>query len=182
VLEHDLPHADVELTLDGKRRKAKSAIAVKDCPKCFGMVPSNAKVCPYCSHPFVAADSSQGRELVERDGELVEVRPEVLAEEERQRARKRLAGVTWALACEQAAAGCGDREECARELNGWLRRRYGKREYMPVAALREAYAEVETMLDEERARRAMLAPAVATAPTVPRLVFAAPAVEELAAW
>lgn len=182
VLEHDLPHADVELTLDGRKRRAKSSISVKECRKCFGAVPSNARVCPYCSHPFGATDSAEGRELVERDGELVEVRPEVLAEEERQRARKRLAGVTWALACEQAVAGCGGREECARELNGWLRRKFGKREHMGLQDLRVAYDLVTTMLDEERARRAMLAPAVATAPTVPRLVFAAPAVEEVAAW
>ena len=160
VLEHDLPHADVELTLEGKKRKAKSAIAVKDCRQCFGMIPSNAKVCPYCGCVFGTADSAEGRELVERDGQLVEVRPEVLAEEERQRARKRLAGVTWALACEQAVAGCG-REECARELNGWLRRKFGKREYMGLQDLRVAYDLVAKMLDEERARRAMLAPAVA---------------------
>ena len=178
VLEHDLPHADVELTLDGRKRKAKSSIAVKDCRQCFGMIPSNAKVCPYCGCVFGTADSAEGRELVERDGQLVEVRPEVLAEEERQRARKRLAGVTWALACEQSAAGRGDREENARELNGWLRRRYGKREYMTTAALREAHAEVEKMLDEEVARREMLAPVAARSARR----FEAPAVEEVAAW
>ena len=177
VLEHDLPHADRELTLEGKKRRAKSNIAVKDCRQCFGMIPSNAKICPYCGCVFGETNSGEGRELVERDGQLVEVRPEVLAEEERQRARKRLAGVTWALACEQSAAGRGDREENARELNGWLRRRYGKREYMPVAALREAHAEVEKMLDEEVARREMLAPAATP------LRFEAPPVAALeAAW
>lgn len=180
VLEHGLPQDDREYSLEGRKRRARSQISVKECRQCFGAIPVASKVCPYCGAVLAMADSSKGREIEERDGELVEVRPEVLAEQERATWRKRLAGVTWALACAQSAAGCGDREECARQLNGWLRRKFGKRECMPVAALRKAYAEVEKMLDEER--RAMLAPATATAPAVPRLVFAAPAVEELAAW
>lgn len=185
VLEHDLPHADREFTLEGRKRRAKSSIAVKECRQCFGAIPSNAQVCPYCGAVLVKADASKGRELVERDGQLVEVRPEVLAEEERQRQRKRLAGVTWALACAQAETArrnglYASNEDNARELNGWLRRRYGKREYMPVEALREAYAEVERMLEAETA--AATAGADPALPEAPPRRFEAPAVEEVAAW
>ncbi len=185
VLEHDLPHADRELTLEGRKRKAKSAISIKECRQCFGAIPSNAQVCPYCGAVLVKADASKGRDLVERDGQLVEVRPEVLAEEERQRQRKRLAGATWALACAQTETArrnglYASNEDNARELNGWLRRRYGKREYMPVEALREAYAEVERMLEAETA--AATAGADPALPEAPPRRFEAPPVEEVVAW
>ena len=193
VLEHDLPHADREFTLEGRKRRAKSSIAVKECRQCFGMIPSNAQVCPYCGAVLVKADSSKGREVEERAGELVEVRPEVLAEEERQRARKRLAGVTWELAClraeEQERNGLyGGREDNARELNSWLRHRYGKREYMTIEALREAYEKVAELRDLEvsaiEARKHDLDAAWdgPPAPPAPRR-FEAPALaEEAPAW
>lgn len=184
VLEHDLPHADRELTLEGRKKRAKSSISVKECRQCFGAIPSNAQVCPYCGAVLVKADASKGRELVERDGQLVEVRPEVLAEEERQRARKRLAGVTWALACAQAEAQqraglYGDREEHARELNGWLRRKFGKREYMGIPDLRVAYELVAKMLEEEQA---LASAGSDPAPAPPPRRFAAPVIEEAPAW
>jgi len=78
VLEHDLPHADWEITLEGRKKKTKANVSVKECPQCFAACSSNAKTCFFCGHPFVAADSSKGREVEERDGQLVEVRADAL--------------------------------------------------------------------------------------------------------
>ena len=79
VLDHDLPHADWEITLDGKKKKAKQSVAIKECPSCFAACPSNAKVCFFCQHPFVDdTDSSAGDPLEERAGDLVEIRADAL--------------------------------------------------------------------------------------------------------
>lgn len=78
VLEHDLPQADWEFSLDGKKRRAKSKVSVKECPVCFGAVPSQARTCTYCGNPFVAADSECGEPPSERDGQLVEVKVDSL--------------------------------------------------------------------------------------------------------
>lgn len=74
VVEHDLPHADWEITLDGKKKRAKQSISVKECPRCFGAIPSASKVCSYCGHVFAAADADEGDELAERDGRLALVK------------------------------------------------------------------------------------------------------------
>lgn len=71
VLEHDLPHADWEITLDGKKKRAKQSVSIKECPRCFGAIPSVAKVCSYCGHVFETTRSDDGDELAERDGRLV---------------------------------------------------------------------------------------------------------------
>ncbi len=71
VLEHDLPHADWEVSLDGKKKRAKPAVSIKECPRCFGAIPSTSKVCAYCGHVFEATSSDEGDELSERDGRLV---------------------------------------------------------------------------------------------------------------
>lgn len=70
VLEHDLPHADWEITLEGKKKRAKPSISVKECPRCFGAIPSIAKVCSYCGHVFASTSADEGDELAERDGRL----------------------------------------------------------------------------------------------------------------
>lgn len=74
VLEHDLPHADWEISLEGKKKRAKQSISIKECPRCFGAIPSSAKVCSYCGHVFASTDADKGDELAERDGRLALVR------------------------------------------------------------------------------------------------------------
>lgn len=79
VLDHDLPHADWEITLDGKKKKAKQSVAIKECPSCFAACPSNARTCFFCQHPFTDdTDSSAGDPLEERAGDLVEIRADAL--------------------------------------------------------------------------------------------------------
>lgn len=74
ALEHGLPQDDREYSLEGKKKRAKSAVSVKECPKCFAALPSSAKVCSFCGHSFVETSSDAGEPLRERDGQLVEMR------------------------------------------------------------------------------------------------------------
>lgn len=100
VLEHDLPHADWELSLEGKK-KAKNKISVKECPACFGAVPSNAPICPFCGTPFGAADATLGRELSEADGVLVEVHENELRALKRLNESTRAELARWANAVDR---------------------------------------------------------------------------------
>lgn len=78
VLEHGLPQEDREYSLEGRKKRAKSAVSVKECPICFGALPSQTRVCTYCGHAFVATSSAEGEALSERDGQLVEMRVDAL--------------------------------------------------------------------------------------------------------
>lgn len=81
ALEHGLPQDDREYSLDGKKKRAKQAVSVKECPKCFAALPSSAKVCFFCGHSFAeAVDPDAGKLLEERDGDLVEMRANALRE------------------------------------------------------------------------------------------------------
>ena len=96
VLEHDLPQADWEITLEGRRKKEKAKVSVKECPTCFGAIPSNARVCCYCGHPFGESDASKGGTPGERDGQLVEVKADALRALQRQTADARHELQAWA--------------------------------------------------------------------------------------
>lgn len=79
VLDHDLPHADWEITLEGRKKKTKCAVSVKECPTCFAACASNAHVCFFCGHPFgEGTDSKKVGTPEEADGNLVEVRADAL--------------------------------------------------------------------------------------------------------
>lgn len=116
VLEHDLPHADWEISLEGRSKK-KPSITVKECPKCFGAIPSSASVCTYCGTPFGGADAP-GRELSEVDGQLVEVHENDLRALKRMNEATRAELGRWALAVDrhyQLAPGTTNRE-CMRKF------------------------------------------------------------------
>jgi superfamily II DNA or RNA helicase len=93
VRRHGLPTDAVEWSLDSvKRKKGKADSPVKQCPACAALMAVAAKVCGACGTVFpapdagVAADADGGRV---RDGELVELTPEMMAEI-RQRKRREL--------------------------------------------------------------------------------------------
>lgn len=74
---HGLPDAIRSWSLDGKAARLKQDGDIpkaKRCPGCYGMIESFHAKCPFCGHEFTG---SGGREVEERDGELVEVRQEV---------------------------------------------------------------------------------------------------------
>lgn len=96
VLEHDLPQADWEFSLDGKKKRAKAAVSVKECPTCFGALPSQTRVCTYCGHPFVSTSAEEGAPPGERDGQLVEVKVDSLRALQRQTQAARHELQEWA--------------------------------------------------------------------------------------
>lgn len=73
-MRHGRPDDDFAWTLAGRKRAKKAdddedSVKVKTCPKCFAAVLSFKAACA-CGHRFHTGD---GREVEQRDGELVEV-------------------------------------------------------------------------------------------------------------
>lgn len=68
---HGLPDDDRQWTLEGRRRKNKEAAEcpVKQCPRCYAMLPAAAFECKWCAFKFVL----QSRNVDQIDGELAEV-------------------------------------------------------------------------------------------------------------
>lgn len=166
VLEHDLPHADWEITLEGKKKRAKApSVSVKECPKCFAAVASNAATCFFCGHPFVESDASKGKEPRERDGQLVEVRADALRALKLQTAPLRAELQDWAQRVdERHGLEPGT-------TNRWCKHTFRKsRSEMTVeelAKVRAWFLSSEPWLDE---------------PPPPRLLFSPPQFEEVATW
>ena len=84
---HGLPHApqDWSLSGDDPAAKRKRAASVRICASCFCALPSQAKTCSECGYEFPA----KPREIEQRDGELAEVTPEMLAKRAERREQGR---------------------------------------------------------------------------------------------
>jgi len=83
VLEHGLPQQDRTFSLESSRkaRGGPSSAPVRTCPECCAVLPLCARVCPECGESL-----GQRREVPdEREGTLVEVRPEDLKRREFER-------------------------------------------------------------------------------------------------
>ena len=50
--KHGLPDEDRNWTLQGKPKKEKNQIGIRECPACFRVVESGITICPYCGHVF----------------------------------------------------------------------------------------------------------------------------------
>lgn len=80
VFTHGFPQDPREWTLDAKPKKGGKTPAVTECPSCYACHPP-APVCPCCGHEYRREAVASGPE--ERDGELVELDPEILRREQR---------------------------------------------------------------------------------------------------
>lgn len=76
ALEHGLPQAPREWSLEGKRKRdaAKRLSPVATCHGCRAVLPVGTRVCPACGTELVASGGSRAP-LEEAPGELVELRP-----------------------------------------------------------------------------------------------------------
>ena len=74
---HGLPDEPRQWTLAGDdgEAKRKPGAGVRICASCFRALPAQARVCSECGYEFPA----KPREIEQRDGELAEVTPEMLA-------------------------------------------------------------------------------------------------------
>jgi DNA repair protein RadD len=66
-----------ELTADVIKKKKVDAPGIRVCPKCFAASPARALMCVECKHVF---EVRPRQNLEERDGELVELTPQQIAE------------------------------------------------------------------------------------------------------
>ena len=84
---HGLPDDSRQWTLAGDdgEAKRKPGAGVRFCAHCFCALPSQAKACSECGYEFPA----KPREIEQRDGELAEVTPEMLAKRAERREQGR---------------------------------------------------------------------------------------------
>jgi len=79
VVEHGLPDADREWSLEGKKPQVRTEhdeFALKACVSCFEVFPRFKPACPHCGHRPTPA----GRDRPEQvDGDLTEYSPELVA-------------------------------------------------------------------------------------------------------
>jgi superfamily II DNA or RNA helicase len=90
VKRHGFPDDDRAWSLDAGRRARRAADTdeappVKQCPACFAMNRAHVHSCSECGHVFEV----RSREIAERDGELVEMTPEMIAQERARREARR---------------------------------------------------------------------------------------------
>ena len=93
VRRHGLPTDDVEWSLDGlKRKKGKSTPApTKICMGCRAHLALQALVCPECGQAVGGDEkggAARGNQIIERDGVLVEMSPEMIAARRKQRGQE----------------------------------------------------------------------------------------------
>jgi superfamily II DNA or RNA helicase len=94
VERHGFPDEDREWSLDAAKRKRKRADdedngpAIRQCPSCFAINRAGVPVCAECGHVF----ASKTRKVDEREGELIELTPEMIAAERAKRERRREEG------------------------------------------------------------------------------------------
>src|ERR1019366_6795109 len=67
------------LTMDTERRKKKPAPSIRVCPKCFAASPARAIVCVECGAVF---EVKPRQEVIEKDGELIELTAEQIAKKQ----------------------------------------------------------------------------------------------------
>lgn len=67
---------DWQLTYDEEHRKRQSAVSVRVCQRCFCALPSGTPRCPECGFEFPL----KPRQVEQRDGELIELTAEQIAE------------------------------------------------------------------------------------------------------
>jgi superfamily II DNA or RNA helicase len=76
VLEHNLPDAAREWTLDGRPKRTTAAI--RQCPQCYAVFAASLR-CPACGYTLASqSDRHTRRPRPEQDGELVELSAERL--------------------------------------------------------------------------------------------------------
>lgn len=96
VIRHDLPDAEREWSLDGRKRKRAANdnepdVKIRTCPKCFAITPP-VNICPVCGHAY----EIKTRRIEEVDGQLVEISAEDREHIKRQQQKKQASAKTVA--------------------------------------------------------------------------------------
>lgn len=62
---HGLPDDDREWTLEGRKKREKSKVTVRECPVCFAVNPATERVCKYCGAQLVEEKPKQNKKVVD---------------------------------------------------------------------------------------------------------------------
>lgn len=62
---HGLPDDDREWSLEGKKKREKTKISVRECPICFAVNPATERVCKYCGAQLISEKEEQERKVVD---------------------------------------------------------------------------------------------------------------------
>ena len=76
---HGLPQEQREWSLDGRVRREARAVVPVMCPSCYAMLPTGTRTCPECGCSISLGEAREGREIDQRDGELIELTAEMIA-------------------------------------------------------------------------------------------------------
>lgn len=79
VYNHGLPDDEREWTLSQKKKREKETVKIKECEKCYKVIPNSSTVCKYCGHIF-QKNQTEKKEKETVDLELEKItRNEILA-------------------------------------------------------------------------------------------------------
>lgn len=69
VTAHGLPDQHIEWDLNqGRIKTAANEVKIKTCPECYGVIPRNTLICPYCEYDFTAeVKAQQEKERIEAE-------------------------------------------------------------------------------------------------------------------
>lgn len=62
---HGLPDDDREWTLEGRKKREKATVSVRECPICFAVNPATERVCKYCGAPLVKEKDEQEKKVID---------------------------------------------------------------------------------------------------------------------
>lgn len=62
---HGLPDDDREWTLEGRKKREKTSVAVRECPICFAVNPATERVCKYCGAQLIEERKEQDKKVID---------------------------------------------------------------------------------------------------------------------
>lgn len=113
---HGLPDDEREWSLEGrKRKKGDSECPVKQCPRCYAMLPAPSMTCKYCGFAFQV----QERRVEQGDGDLAEV--DLVAQRAKRKEEERACKTMDELIALGKSRGYANPDRWAKHVREWRR-------------------------------------------------------------
>ena len=92
VLDHGLPDAERNFSLEGTQKDSDAAAPVRECPVCYAALPAATKICPVCGHVFEQQETKYKPitkvDLVEVTGQAIKKNQKLNWKQSRDRKRR----------------------------------------------------------------------------------------------
>lgn len=62
---HGLPDDDREWTLEGRKKREKTKVIVRECPICFAVNPATERFCKYCGAQLIEEKPEQEKKVID---------------------------------------------------------------------------------------------------------------------